>query len=88
MAAAQRAAATSGPGPDPDPDPAVVHHHHHHQPWGPLEAEADPRILRVYLEVVTPHNRTFEPHFEVYRYLEWIRNDKITQNPVVNSQNY
>ena len=36
------------------------------------------RILRVYLEAVTPHNSTFEPHFEVYHYLEWIRNVKIT----------
>ena len=46
------------------------------------------RILRVYLAAVTPHNSTFEPHFAVFHYLEWIRNAKIIQNPVVNSQNH
>ena len=35
-------------------------------------------LLRVYLEVVYPHNSTFEPHFEVYHYLEWIRSAQIT----------
>ena len=46
------------------------------------------RILQVYLEIVYPHNSTFEPHFEVYHYLDWIRSAQITQNPIVNSQNY
>ena len=54
-------------------------------PWRP---KADHRILRIYLEIVYPHNSTLEPHFEVYHYLEWIRSVKIAQNPVVNSQNY
>ena len=45
-------------------------------PWRP---KADHWILRVYLEAVTPHNSTFEPHFEAFHYLEWIRNVKITQ---------
>ena len=36
------------------------------------------RILLVYLEAVAPHKSTFEPHFEVYHYLEWIRSVKIT----------
>ena len=46
------------------------------------------RILRVYLEIVHPHNWTVEPHCEVFHYLEWIRSAQITQNPVVNSQNH
>ena len=41
----------------------------------------------VYLRVVTPQIWIFEPHFELFHYLQWIRSTKIVQIPSQNAPN-
>ena len=46
------------------------------------------RDFTILSQIVCPPFSTFNPHFEVSHYLEWVCSARIIQNPVINLQNY